>query len=92
MEFTISMPDSVFHEGDELSKRLGISRNELFCKAIENYIEVRKRDIVRESLDEIYARETSGLDGTLAQIQWASLPKEDWQRVEKRTCSFNFQV
>ena len=78
MKTAISMPDSVFHAAESLSKRLGVSRSELFRKAVEAYIETHKHDRVREALDDVYAEESSSLDEALAQMQRTSLDKEDW--------------
>ena len=78
MKTAISMPDSVFHAAESLAKRLGVSRSELFRKAVEAYIETHKHEKVREALDDVYAEESSSLDEALAQMQRTSLDKEDW--------------
>ena len=74
----ISIPDSVFHIAESLAKRMGVSRSELFRHALENYIEAHGHDRVREALDAVYAEESSDIDEALAEMQWASLSKEDW--------------
>ena len=33
---------------------------------------------VTEALNELYSEEPSGLDEVVAQMQWLSLPREDW--------------
>lgn len=78
MKTAISIPDPVFNAAESLAKRLGMSRSELFSRAVHAYVEAHKHDKVREALDEIYAEESSHLDESLAQMQWASLPKEEW--------------
>ncbi len=78
MKTAISLPDSVFDAAESLAKRLGMSRSELFSRAVEAYIKTHKHDRVREALDRLYAEEPSSLDESLAQMQWASLSKEDW--------------
>ena len=78
MKTAISIPDSVFHTVESLAKRMGMSRSELFCRAVEDYIEVHRHDRVREALDAVYAEESSDVDEALAEMQWASLSKEDW--------------
>lgn len=35
-------------------------------------------DKVTEALNEVYTHECSSLDSVVAQMQWLSLPKEDW--------------
>ena len=78
MKTAISIPDSLFHIAEALAERMGMSRSELFRQALENYIERHGHDKVREALDTVYARESSRVDEALAEMQWASLSKEDW--------------
>ena len=78
MKTAISIPDSVFHTVESLAKRMGMSRSELFCRAVEDYIEAHRHDRVREVLDAVYAEESSDVDEALAEMQWASLSKEGW--------------
>jgi metal-responsive CopG/Arc/MetJ family transcriptional regulator len=78
MKTAVSIPDPIFHAAESLAKRLGMSRSELFSRALEAYLETHKHDSVREALDAIYSQESSSLDETLAQMQWASLPQEGW--------------
>ena len=78
MKTAVSIPDPVFHSAQTLADRLGISRSELFCRALEAYLEVHKDDKVTEALNELYAEQPSKLDEAVARMQWFSLPKEDW--------------
>ena len=78
MKTAVSIPDPVFQAAESLAKRLGMSRSELFARAVEAYIEAHKHDRLREAIDGVYTEESTSLDPALAQMQWASLPKEDW--------------
>ncbi len=78
MKTAISIPDRIFLAAESLAKQLGISRSELFVKAVEAYIEAHKHEGLREALDVVYSEESSTLDQALAQMQWASFPKGDW--------------
>ena len=78
MKAAISIPDPLFDSAEALAKRLDMSRSELFRHALEKYIEAHKQDRVRDTLDTVYVKETSRVDDTLAEMQWASLPQEDW--------------
>lgn len=78
MKTAISIPDSLFCTAESLAERMGMSRSELYRHALENYIEAHKHDRVRDALDTVYAEESSQVDEALAEMQWASLPKEDW--------------
>jgi metal-responsive CopG/Arc/MetJ family transcriptional regulator len=78
MKTAVSIPDPVFHAAESLAKRLGMSRSELFSRALEAYLEAHKHDSVREALNALYSHKLSSLDAALAQLQWTSLPQGDW--------------
>ena len=78
MKTSISIPDTLFDEADSLAKRMALSRSELFRWAVEAYIDAHRRDRVREALDTVYAKESSDVDEALAEMQAASVAREDW--------------
>ena len=78
MKTAISIPDEIYHSADQLAKRLGVSRSELYSKAVLNYINAHKNDAVTKALDQIYAKEKSEIDPVNNVMQLRSLPKEAW--------------
>jgi len=80
MKTAISIPDSVFEEAENLAKRRGISRSELFTKAVAEYIKGERFLGVRERLDALYEAhpEDSDLDPAVEELQARSLPREKW--------------
>lgn len=78
MKTNISIPDSILEGVDALAERLGMSRSEVFRRAVEEYVNLHRYDGVRETLDSVYSEESSALDKALAQMQFASL--EHWGR------------
>jgi metal-responsive CopG/Arc/MetJ family transcriptional regulator len=74
----VSIPNPVFEAAEELAERLGVSRSELYARALADFLEKRLDRRVTERLDEVYAREESGLDPALARLQAASLPRDEW--------------
>ena len=78
MKTAISLPDSLFHAADSLARRTGMSRSELLCAAVADYIEAHKHDQVWEALDVVYSEQSSQLGEELMRMQTMSLPKEDW--------------
>jgi metal-responsive CopG/Arc/MetJ family transcriptional regulator len=78
MKTAISIPDEIYHSADQLAKRLGMSRSELYSKAVSNYINAHKNEAVTKALDQIYAKEKSEIDPVINVIQLRSLPKEAW--------------
>jgi metal-responsive CopG/Arc/MetJ family transcriptional regulator len=78
MKTAISLPDSVFHEAEALAKQLGVSRSELYTKALKAYLRKYNRNQILAKLNQVYSEESSELDPVLAKMQFMSLPREDW--------------
>lgn len=78
MKTAISVPDRVFDAAERVAKRLGISRSELYARAVARFVEEHRGDKVTEALDRVYAEADSTLDPDLARLQAASLPRDDW--------------
>ncbi len=78
MKTAISLPDSVFEEAEALAKQLGLSRSELYTKALQAYLRKYNRNQILNQLNQVYSQESSELDPLLAKMQFMSLPREDW--------------
>ena len=78
MKTAISIPDEVFVAADQLARRLGMSRSELYATAVAEYLAEHRANGVRERLDAVYGDVDSGLDEAMERIQRSSLPQEDW--------------
>ncbi len=76
----ISIPDAVFEAADRLARRLGMSRSELYSKAVSRFIKENHALGVREQLDAVYESdpESSRIDPFFTRLQIESLPEEDW--------------
>ena len=74
MKTTISLPDSVFEEAETLATKLGLSRSELYTKALQAYLQKYK---ILNKLNQVYSEESSELDPVLAKMQFMSLPREN---------------
>ena len=79
MKTAISIPDPIFQAAESLAHRMGISRSQLYVKAIEEYMESHKNQNVTELLNNIYDAEvSSSLDKEMRSMQSKSIPKEKW--------------
>ena len=80
MKITISIPDRLFEAAERCAKRLGMSRSELYSKAVACYVDEKLSLSLRERLDAIYgvAPESSQLDAETATIQSQSIATEKW--------------
>ncbi len=72
------MPDDVFRTAENFARERKLSRSALFTRAVKEYLAHHSREGVTEKLDRVYASEDSGLDPVLRQMQFASLPEEQW--------------
>lgn len=80
MKTAISIPDAIFEAAEQLAASRGLSRSELYAKAIAAYLNDNRYRGVRERLDAIYGSEpnSSQLDPALARLQSASIDREEW--------------
>jgi hypothetical protein len=51
MKTAISIPDDVFEQAERAAKRLGLSRSELFTRAVKEYLGTRLEANIKESYD-----------------------------------------
>lgn len=80
MKTAISIPDPVFEEAEELARQLGKSRSQLYAEALCQYLEKHRDQDITRRLNEIFDAEPelAELDPVLKELQYRSLPKEDW--------------
>jgi metal-responsive CopG/Arc/MetJ family transcriptional regulator len=76
----ISIPDSVFEEAESLAQRRGMSRSELYTKAVTQLLEGERFLAVREQLDAVYETrpDESELDPVVEGLQARSVSKKRW--------------
>ncbi|MEL6605436.1 MAG: hypothetical protein AAFP20_19670 [Cyanobacteria bacterium J06614_10] len=78
MKTAISLPDPVFEQADALAQQLGMSRSELYTRALQAYLKRYNRDQILLKLNQVYDGESSELDPGMARMQFMSLSHEDW--------------
>ncbi len=80
MKITISIPDQLFESVERRAKRLGMSRSEIYSKAVAYYLDKKLPLALWERLDEVYGTgaESSQLDAETATIQSQSIATEKW--------------
>ena len=79
MKTAISIRDEVFAAGELAAKKLGISRSELYTKAVGEFVARHADDRVTEQLNAVYGEDpsVSALDKRLEALQFLSLSAED---------------
>jgi hypothetical protein len=80
MKTAISIPDLLFEAAEKVASRMGISRSELYRRALENYLSDRSNQVIRERLDEVYGSDADDgrLDPAIEFVQGEVLPEDDW--------------
>jgi hypothetical protein len=77
MKTAISIPDPVFQSAEQLAARLGVSRSELYCRALRDLLARHDQATVTEQLDAVYGdpENNTGLDPELAAMQYRTLKR-----------------
>ena len=77
MKTAVSIPDRIFRAAEQLAARWGISRSELYAKALDAMVEKHNAQIVTAQLNDIYGPEgeDSSLDPVLAKLQQRALKR-----------------
>ena len=79
MKTAISIPDDIFQSAEQLARRLGVSRSELYVQALKSYLQEHHEDGVTDALNTIYGEDIRAqLDPVLQSVQTRSLPQDDW--------------
>jgi len=80
MKTAISIPDALFVAADRIAKQLGISRSELYAKAVKAFLAQNNGVGVTEKLNAVYGSkdDTQKLDPVLHQMQLKSIGDEQW--------------
>lgn len=78
MKTAISIPNETFDAAEHFASSTGMSRSELYAKAVIEYLNKYKYLDVTDTLNEIYAETDLNLDSELHSMQVKSLQKEKW--------------
>ena len=76
----ISIPDALFEAAERLAQRLGLSRSELYQKAVAAFVEKHDAGLVTDALNDVYGPnpDASRLDAGVEALQAFSLPEDKW--------------
>lgn len=73
MKTAVSIPDHLFRAADDVARRLGLSRSQLYARALARYLADEPDAEITARLDELYADEASTVDPVLAEAQRRAL-------------------
>ena len=77
MKTAISIPDPVFRSAEQLAMRLGVSRSELYSKALAALVDKHRDEMITSRLNEVYGpgRNDASLDAGAALLQHRTLAR-----------------
>jgi metal-responsive CopG/Arc/MetJ family transcriptional regulator len=78
MKTAISIPDALFKAAEDYARTQGLSRSELYARALQIYLEAQQTEQITAALDQVYEEETSALDPTFKSAQRRMLAGDDW--------------
>jgi metal-responsive CopG/Arc/MetJ family transcriptional regulator len=78
MKTAISIPNDIYEKAEKLSKRLKMSRSELYSNAVNRFVEENKTKNVTKILNEVYNDNESKIDDVLYKMQISGMEKEEW--------------
>lgn len=78
MKTAISVRDNVYKRGEKYAKKQRMSRSQLYSDALEEYLDKRDVENLKDNLERVYSKEDSSVDPVLFKMALLSLPKEEW--------------
>lgn len=78
MKTAISIPDKLFAAADKYAKSHGVSRSNLYAKAIAQFLDQHPADHITSQLNTIYKGKDSKLNKTASSLQFHSIETEEW--------------
>jgi predicted transcriptional regulator len=78
MKTAVSIPDKLFRRAEELAKRLGKSRSQIYREALTEYVDRREPGAVTVALDQVVEELAPGVDEWLAEAGRSTLERSEW--------------
>ena len=78
MKTAISIPDPIYKAAEQLAHQLGVTRSDLYARAVASFVKTHQEDQITAQLDDLYASEESALDDVSYRLQALSVPQETW--------------
>lgn len=78
MKTAISIPDPLFKAAERLAKKKGLSRSQLYVRAIERFLSEQDRKELTERMNKVCEQMDTSLDPAWARAQARAIGREDW--------------
>ena len=78
MKTAVSIPDQLFQKADELARRLGKSRSQIYQEALSEYLLRRDPEAITKAMDEALEGIGPAADQWLAEAGRRTLERSEW--------------
>jgi predicted transcriptional regulator len=78
MKTAVSIPDELFRRAEELARRLGKSRSQVYREALTEYVARRDPGTITVALDAVIDELGSDVDEWVAEAGRSALERSDW--------------
>jgi Arc/MetJ-type ribon-helix-helix transcriptional regulator len=78
MKTAVSLPDEIFEQVERLVQRLGVSRSELYRRALEEYLARHVSDRVTLALDRLSDEIDTRADAFVSEAGRRTLDRSEW--------------
>lgn len=69
MKVAVSIPEPTFSAAERTAERLGVSRSELYARALDSFLATARMDWVTEQIDRAIPTQEVGLDPAFVRAQ-----------------------
>jgi metal-responsive CopG/Arc/MetJ family transcriptional regulator len=78
MKTAISVPNDLFESADRLARQLGITRSQLYVRALREYLVTRRHVGLTEQINAVCDKLDTALDPQIRRVQANILLREEW--------------
>ena len=78
MKTAISIPDEIFKKAERLCRRLGISRSQLYSKAVQEYVNRRRPESITEAMNRVVEEVGPSEDEFVSAVAYRVLERTEW--------------
>ncbi len=78
MKTAVSLPDELFDEAERFAKQHGLSRSELYAKALREFLQLRRREGLVERIDAFCEQEDTRLPRDLQEAARRGILRQEW--------------
>jgi hypothetical protein len=78
MKTAISIADPLFESAEVRARQMGLSRSQLYARAVAQYLKADEEESLTEKLNAVYDALPAALDPALQALQHRTLSRERW--------------